>query len=74
MKLLTFERRDKWCYGIAMVALLTAIVLLFSDHVKIGNSLVTIAIAFVVSYAFGRGHASAFSRRKDSDEEDDNVA
>lgn len=73
MRHLTFRKRDKWCYGIAMLVVLTAIILLFSGYVKIGNSLSTIVVAFVVSYALGRGHMAAFSRRKDSGE-DDHVA
>jgi len=74
MKHLTFGKRDKWCYGIAGLVLLAAIVLLFSGQVKIGNSLVTIVVAFVVSYAIGRGHTSVFSRRHDSHEGNDHVA
>jgi len=74
MRHLKFESRDKWCYGIGMLAILIGFVLLFSGREKIGNALLIIFTAFVASYAFGRGHATAFSRHKDSDEKDDHVA
>ena len=74
MRHLTFERRDKWCYGIAMLGFLATIVLLFSAHRQAGLTFSSIVVSFTFAYAFARGHATVFTRRKDSDEKDDHVA
>jgi len=73
MRQLIFIIRDKWCYGIATLVFLAAIILLVSGREHLGMSLSGVVVPFVLTYAIARGHAPLFSRHKDSDEKNDHV-
>jgi hypothetical protein len=74
MRHYTFERRDKWCYGIVLLGYLAVMVLLFSEHRHLGLVIASILLPFTGAYAGARGHLASLFHQEDSDKKDDHVA
>ena len=71
MKKVVFSRRDRWCYGGAIIALLVGVALILSGHQRLGEPLCVGAVTYAIAFGIGRGHVSPSDGDEHSEQKDD---